>query len=348
MKDAMAQTHLLEIAGTLDLDQFWPAGKSDADTTKLRLKLASNGVRVRLAGQTQFQATAAYEGAGIPGKKDAETGIARLELVIKNNTLTVRLQRIDAPELHYRPDAKGSNGKLKGTGLIKDYRQNQAETAVVKLAKFLSSFGNNPLPCTFTSELKATDGPGAVIDKYGRFVGDIILPDGTNLNVWLLQQGLAVIALYDSMLPAEIDESIAAWQAGRKKQGNVARHYTDKFGKFEPALVFRAVGSKVATEGVRKFLHPKFYRRQTTWWAFTQVQAFKGDLGDWLTQKAEVCRYLPEFRQLGKKAQKYPLYEREFDGDGIGWDPEDFIFAESPSSIQRLTTGGKLAKVTDW
>jgi endonuclease YncB( thermonuclease family) len=348
MEDFMAQTNRLEIAGTLDLGQFWPAGKSDADTTKLRLSIAAGGVRVRLAGQTQFQTTTAYEGAGIPGKKDADTGTAKLEPVIKNSTLTVRLQRIDAPELHYRPDAKGSDGKLKGTGLIKDYRQNQAETAVVKLAQFLGSFGNDPLPCTFTSELKASDSPGAAIDKYGRFVGDIILPDGTNLNVWLLQQGLAVIALYDSMLPAEIDESIAAWQAGRKKQGSVARHYTDRFGKFDPTLVFRAVASEVVDEGELKFLHPKFYRRQTTWWAFTQVQAFKGDLGDWLTQKAEVCWYLPEFRQLGKKAQKYPLYERGFDGDGIGWDPEDFIFAESPSSIQRETTGGKLSKVTDW
>ena len=344
----MAQTNRLEIAGTLDLGQFWPMGKSDADTTKLRLSITASGVRVRLAGQTQFQTTTAYEGAGIPGKKDVDTGKAKLEQVVKNSTLTVRLQRIDAPELHYRPDAKGSDGKLKGTGLVKDYRQHQSETAVIALANYLRSFGDDPLPCTFTSELKASEGPGAAIDKYGRFVGDIILPDGTNLNVWLLQQGLAVIALYDSMLPTEIDESIAAWQVGRKKQGNVTRYYTDRFGKFDPSLVFRAVGSKVVDETAGKFLHPKFYRRQTTWWAFTQVQAFDGDLGDWLTQKAEVCWYLPEFRRMERKAQKYPLYERDFDGDGIGWEPEDFIFAESPSSIQRETTGGKLVKVADW
>ncbi len=79
----MPQTQRLEIAGTLDLDQFWPAGKSDADTTKLRLKIASGGVRVRLAGQTQFQTTTAYEGAGIPGREDADTGVAKLEPVIK-------------------------------------------------------------------------------------------------------------------------------------------------------------------------------------------------------------------------------------------------------------------------
>ncbi len=344
----MAKTNRLEIAGTIDLAQFWPQGKSDADTTKLRLSITQGNVKVRLAGQTQFKNTSAYDGAGIPGKKDAETGKANIEPVIKNGQLTVRLQRIDAPELHYRPDAKGSDGKLKGTGLIKDYRQNQAETAVVKLVAYLRSFGSSPLPCTFRSELKASEGPSAALDKYGRFVGDIILPDGTNLNLWLLQRGLAVVALYDSMLPEEIDESIAAWQAGRKSRTGIALHYNDRFSKFDPSLEFRAVGSAVVAEGVRKFLHPKFYRRQTTWWAFTQVNAFDGDFGDWLTKKAEKCWYLPDFRKLGSKATRYPLYEREFDGNGIGWEPEDFIFAESASSIQRLTASGDLTKVTDW
>jgi endonuclease YncB( thermonuclease family) len=344
----MANTNRLEIAGTIDLAQFWPQGKSDADTTKLRLSIKQGSVKVRLAGQTQFKNTSAYEGAGIPGKKDPETGKASIEPVIKNGQLTVRLQRIDAPELHYRPDAKGSDGKLKGTGLIKEYRQNQAETAVVKLVAYLRSFGSNPLPCTFRSELKASEGPGAALDKYGRFVGDIILPDGTNLNVWLLQRGLAVVALYDSMLPEEIDESIAAWQAGRRNRAGIALHYNDRFGKFDPSLEFRSVGSAVLAEGMRKFFHPKFYRRQTTWWAFTQVNAFDGDFGDWLTQKAEKCWYLPDFRELGSKATRYPLYEREFDGNGIGWEPEDFIFAESASSIQRLTASGDFSKVTDW
>lgn len=344
----MAENNRLEIEGTIDLTQFWPKGKSDADTTKLRLTVAQGSVKVRLAGQTQFQTTTAYDGAGIPGKKDADTGKAKIDAVIKNGQLTVRLQRIDAPELHYRPDAKGSDGKLKGTGLIQDYRQNQTEAAVVKLAEFLGSFGDDPLPCTFTSELKASEGPGAALDKYGRFVGDIILPDGTNLNVWLLQRGLAVIALYDSMLPTEIDESITAWQAGRKNREGIARHYNDRFSKFDSDLVYRTVGSDIVDEGARKFLHPKFYRRQTTWWAFTQVDAFEGDFGDWLTQKGEVCWYLPEFRELGKKAVKYPLYERDFDGNGVGWEPEDFIFAESPSSIQRLTANGDLEKVRDW
>ncbi len=344
----MAQTNLLEMTGTLDLAQFWPKGSSDADTTKLLLSVAAGSIRVRLAGQSQFQTTTAYDDAVMVTDKDDQTGALKTQPLIKNGVLKVRLQRIDAPELHYSPDARGSGGALKGTGLVKDYRQNQAETAVVKLTAFLQTFGQDPLPCMLRSELKASEGPGAAMDRYGRFVGDIILPDGTNLNLWLLEQGLAVVALYDSMLPQEIDESVLAWQAGRRRREGIARYYTDRFSKFDPTLQFRKEGATAQNEGARKFLHPKFYRRQTTWWAFKQANIFKGSFEDWLTEKAEACWYLPEFRQSGTKAPKYPLYEREFDGSGIGWEPEDFIFAESPSSMQRLTASGALEKIRSW
>ncbi len=344
----MARTTRLEIEGRIKFDQFWPDGKSDADTTKLLLTVNSNSMRVKPAGQTNFVNTLAYQDAGILGAVDENTGQRKITPIIKSNTMTIRLQRIDAPELHYRPDARGSEGALKGTGLIKDYRQHQAETAVVKLAQFLQSFGSSSLNCTFTSELKATEGPGAAIDKYGRFVGDIILPDGTNLNLWLLEQGLAVVALYDSMLPQEIDESVAAWQRGRAKRTGIARHYSARFTAFDSEVEFRPVGSPILSEATRKFIHPKFYRRQTSWWAFKQAEIFEGDFGDWLTEKNEQCWYLPEFREEGRRASKQPLYERETDGNGISWEPEDFIFAESESSLYRANAAGVPTKVQDW
>ena len=344
----MSTRNRLEMTGTLDLQQFWPDGSSDADTTKLLLSVKPGSTRIQLAGKKQFQATNAYDKAVYVTGKDKKTGLLQTKPLVNKNIIKIRLQRIDAPELHYRPDTRGSDGTLKKTGLVKEYRQNQAETAVVKLAKYLKSFGSNTLDCTFTSELKKDDGPGAAVDKYGRFVGDVILKDGTNLNLWLLEQGLAVIALYDSMLPQEIDESVAAWQTGRKARGSIAKHYSSTFGVFDPALVVRPKGSPVQSEGTRKFIHPKFYRRLTTWWAFEQAQIFKGDFSDWLTDKAESCWYLPEFREMNKKAQKYLLYDRDFDGDGVGWEPEDFIFAESPSSIQNVNPAGELVNITRW
>jgi endonuclease YncB( thermonuclease family) len=347
MGGAMAATNRLEISGTIDLGQFWPDGESDADTTKIVLAVAAGSVRVQLSQNATMQATSAYDDAVIitGRKKDGDLAV---KPVVKNGALTVRLQRIDAPELHYRPDARGSNGKLKGTGLIKPYRQRQGETATLELRSFLQSFGQDPLPCTFTSELKPSEGPGAAIDKYGRFVGDLVLQDGTNLNLWILAQGLAIVALYDSMLPGEIDESLSAWQTGRASRTGIASHYSSRFLSFDDSLVFRPPGSSPALEGRRRFIHPKFYRRQTTWWAFSRAGIFPGDFPDWLASKNDVCWHLPEFKARGRKAPRYPLYDRDFDGNRVGWPPEAFIFAESGSQLKRPVGANRFETVRNW
>jgi endonuclease YncB( thermonuclease family) len=340
-------TNRLEISGAIDVTQFWPSGESDADTTKILLRVTPGSIRVTLAGKNSAQPTSAFDGAVIVGgrKKD---GDREVKPVIKNGLITVRLQRVDAPELHYQPDARGSEGKLKGTGLIKKYRQRQAETATARFRRFLQASGGSSVPCTFVSELNPSEGPGAAIDKYGRFVGDIVLADRTNLNLWLLAQGLATVALYDSMLPHEIDESISAWRSGRKLAAGIARLYQARFNRFDQSIVYRPPPAATADEKSSRFIHPKFYRRQTTWWAFSQAGLFAGDFREWLDSKTEECWYLPEFRQKGRKATRYRLYEREFDGDGVGWEPEEFIFKEASSTLKREAAAQQFVAVTDW
>ena len=94
----MARTTRLEIAGRIKFDQFWPDGKSDADTTKLLLTVNGNSMRVKLAGQTSFVRTLAYQDAGILGAVDEDTGQRKITPLMKSNAITIRLQRIDAPE----------------------------------------------------------------------------------------------------------------------------------------------------------------------------------------------------------------------------------------------------------
>jgi hypothetical protein len=139
-----------------------------------------------------------------------------------------------------------------------------------------------------------------------------------------------------------------AWQQGRNHREGIARFYSERFSAFDPDIIFRGIGADIYPERTRRFLHPKFYRRQTTWWAFKQANIFEGNFSDWLTEKAETCWYLPEFRELRKKSPLYPLYDRELDGTGISWEPEDFIFAESPSTIKRLNAQGELKKISNW
>src|SRR6476620_6527959 len=82
----------LIVNGTLDTRQFWPEGTSDADTTKILVSV--HGFQMRENGGALRQ-THVFEGAKVKGRSGTRP--------ILNNAgkMTIRLQGIDAPELHY-------------------------------------------------------------------------------------------------------------------------------------------------------------------------------------------------------------------------------------------------------
>ncbi|MBH0207001.1 MAG: hypothetical protein A4C66_11110 [Nitrospira sp. HN-bin3] len=87
----------LMIDGTVDLSQFWPIGESDADTTKIVLTV--------LPGAVQYQPP---DGIPRPTTKFDEACVksfGKLKPVIKDGKITLRLQGLDAPELHYQPQS---------------------------------------------------------------------------------------------------------------------------------------------------------------------------------------------------------------------------------------------------
>ncbi len=62
-----------------------------------------------------------------------------------------------------------------------------------------------------------------------------------------------------------------------------------------------------------------------------------------------MARRWAALKQGKTKSTLYPLYERDFDGDKVGWAPERFIFLEAPSTVF-TDQGGverKLSKA-DW
>jgi hypothetical protein len=56
---------LLEVRGTIPLEQFWPEGESDADTTKVKVEVGVDSFRFRPHSGAQFQPTQAFEGAKV-------------------------------------------------------------------------------------------------------------------------------------------------------------------------------------------------------------------------------------------------------------------------------------------
>src|SRR5687767_13501090 len=91
-------TGLLELTGHIDLSQLWPAGTSDADTSKIRVTTTGNAFRFRSGPDARWKVTHAFDNATVKGR----TSKAPID---KQGRVTVRLQGIDAPELHYRPPA---------------------------------------------------------------------------------------------------------------------------------------------------------------------------------------------------------------------------------------------------
>jgi endonuclease YncB( thermonuclease family) len=88
---------LLEVEGTIDVKQFWPEGRSDADTTKVVVNVAPDAIHFRKSDSSPFQPTHVFDNAKVKVKGRTATA------PIKNGKLTIRLQGIDAPELHYMP-----------------------------------------------------------------------------------------------------------------------------------------------------------------------------------------------------------------------------------------------------
>src|SRR5258705_2917984 len=138
---------LLQMRGSIALDQFWPTGRSDADTTKILLTVSPGAIEFRKNSSVPFHATHAFDHAMVKGRTSKPP--------IKNGQVTVRLQGIDATELHYQPsplsstERKASNPtKLNAYHLVThSYRQFLGATATKALHDFLSSTGKSALDC---------------------------------------------------------------------------------------------------------------------------------------------------------------------------------------------------------
>lgn len=233
----------LTIKGTLDLAQFWPGGDADADTVKVSLAGIKNPFRFKPDGAKEIKTTV-FDTAVVRSKFGKTAVIAKA-------TIDVRLQGIDAPELHYKPQK---------------FRQHHAESAAVALGARLALSGKTVLPCRVITRVEE---PNDVCDMYARVVGDVVVRLGesyVNLNEWLVAQGWAFPAFYTSMSAEEIGRLTQLSEKARKAKKNLWRTgaYTPQVGPFDATLRMRKKGSSSAPED-GPVIWPKFFRRLVEW-----------------------------------------------------------------------------------
>ncbi len=322
-------TGLLTVTGTIALDQFWPGGSSDADTVKVVLADAASAFQFAPSPGAGKRPTRAFLGATVRGKSGAKPAID------KKNRITVRLQGIDAPELHYRPSPLGRSSAITPAQrdafkkVNREYRQHFGKQAAKALGDALLGFGQPVLPC---SVVTAVEHPNDVCDTYARFIGDVIVHlDGPRLNVnqWLVEQAWAFPAFYDSMTAQEIRTLLAALKKARKFSSRLWPHLTQQLGAFSFKLLLTDFVPPNADAGPVAI--PKLFRRHCSWACRKAAQIPVGGFKKYLTGDTTKLFLTKEFLKSGPK-NPHTLAEY-FSGGAFGLRPEDMVFHEDPSTL---------------
>lgn len=345
----------LKITGRLELKQFWPQGKEDADTTQLKLKVDSFSFAystVNDYNSPSFNATSAFLNADV--KSQGETSpIIKYRNSPKRSYIKVRLQGIDAPELHYKIyDPKVYRGltniqkeALKAVNI--EYRQKFAETAVVRLKQYIEKVIPNTDSVSVTFFSKNIDKPIDVVDVYGRFVGDILLSVGQemiNLNDWILKNGLAFPAFYNSMLEDEIVRMTKLSSFAKRDKTN-KKNVWDLFSKqvkpFEFDLRFREKGvpnEQQDTTGM--VLFPKVYRRYCTFSIYEKAGMPKAASFAAFLKLNKNDKYIEssDFIQ-GIKTEK--PFSQIHDHGALEREPEQIVFVEK-TNMKLVQSGSQL------
>jgi endonuclease YncB( thermonuclease family) len=300
---------LLIAFGTLDLKQFWPSGTSDGDTAHVVVD------RFEYDGKL----TKAFEGATVARKP-----------VLHNGAVTVRWQGIDAPELHY--------------GQSTWYRQHWGEAPPVRLAAYLQNKGGgaSALKVQVTTRVKK---PNDVFDKYGRFIGDVMLGN-VNLNLWMLEAGWAFPALYNSL---EDDEIQAFLDAAKKGKSGLLNNYIADLTVWDPNLTTPRKEppdtkyDETKDKGPVQF--PKLFRRIVKFHTDKGSQTH-GTLKHYLETQKEQDRVFKtdEFLEQGRATPSHLLTDFISDQDHFTATPAGLVYKEAPSTLY----GPDNQKVTSW
>lgn len=249
---------LLVVRGSLRVSQFWPRGGADADTATIQVVLAGSKAFTYVSDTGQRKPTRVFENAEVVGRQGPQR-VIKHDAKLNADKINVRLQGLDAPELHFQPTVKGSQGK---NG---KFRQSLGETCSHALLHYLSKLGLNEIPCEVLTRVRL---PADVCDVYGRVVGNVVVAvDGTrvDLNHWLIREGWALPGLYNSMTKNEVRQVQADHAAAVQGKRGMFRgkHVTGTLAAFDKTRRYRKGPDSFkpfSDKGAVNF--PKFFRRQ--------------------------------------------------------------------------------------
>ena len=328
---------LLEVRGTIDVSQFWPTGRSDADTTKVVVQITEDAFKFRTHPGAPARTTTFWQGAKVKGS------IGLKPPIDNKNRLTIRLQGIDAPELHYQSspltsvERKASSEKALAQykALNHFYRQPFGATSTNALRNLLMKSSRQIIPCRVWTHV---DHPSEIFDTYGRFVGDIdvtLRGQALDINYWLIKQGWAFPAFYSSMSADEIITITGLAKTARSKKLGIWKYLAKTIDAFDFNLLEPATGdTRVLAKDKGPVLYPKLFRRQCSWALRKKAGISKLTLQQYLEARTDACFKTSEFlAQSIHSAKTYPFASFVKAGKTVGFEPDGLVFQEAPSKL---------------
>jgi endonuclease YncB( thermonuclease family) len=332
---------LLRIAGVIELDQFWPTSNSDADTTKVHVRVDASSFEFSVDGSTGFAPVPELATATVLGEI-GDVRVVKTRAADQATFVTVRVEGVDAPELHYRPTIPIKHLSKTDRQPFNDkngeFRQSGAEAATVALAGRLAVGGATEVTCTVST---VVDAPNEVFDVYGRFIGVIAVTESGGpfvVNDWLLVNGWALPSFYTSSTIDEIDRLTAladtAWQSGF----GVWPQYSYALGTFDRQQRYRRPTTKPAVSpDTGAFILPKVFRRFAQWQIARDAKlAVPTSFKSFVSSGAgNAMHTLDEFRNQGLAAATVS-YIGDYlnDNNEFTLAPEEFIFREKASTLR--------------
>jgi endonuclease YncB( thermonuclease family)/bifunctional DNA-binding transcriptional regulator/antitoxin component of YhaV-PrlF toxin-antitoxin module len=350
MSDAIPDTNgpdgIVEIYGPISYKQFYyQDGDSDADTVKIKVKVDS--VRFRANKNDPW-----IENLHL--FDDAFIGKTRV-VSKKDRTMNVRLQGIDAPELHYQAQSRGLtlSPEQKKKWMNQRFRQRWGAKSVYELERFLKPYVKSDV-IERAYVFSRVDHPNDVFDVYGRFVGDIIVSrdDGTNkknINQWLVEQGWAFPTFYNSMTSKEIRILDKKGRNAQRVSKGIWKALLDRIVPFNPKLHTprgkNAPRINHKTDKGRLNL-PKIFRRQIDFEVRKRAKVTNElSLSRYIkSKKKDKCYLTKDFLARGAKAKLRHLSEFVDTNGEINFTPHELTFKEDLSSVLKDSKGKKIEK----
>ena len=325
----------LQLHGTIDVTQFWPSGDSDADTTKVLVDISQGGFEFRAADALPYQKTTFYEGARVRGRITKSP-------IDAHNRVTIRLQGIDAPELHYEPsplsaqEKKSSAQKIaRFKSLVHFYCEPLGPTTTSALHDLLARPGASVIQCRVFTHV---DQPDEVFDTYARMVGDIEVTVGgqtVNINQWLAQHGQAFPTFYSSMSADEINTLEALAKVARSARRGLWKFASKTVGPFDFGLRQPKKGDVSVLKTDRgPVLMPKLFRRQCSWATRKKSGINSGGFQPYLVASQDHCFQTKDFLAAGvHSATPRLLSDFVKQGKKVLFDSDDLVFNEAAATL---------------